>query len=727
MSDNNHKIVTIIICLLTSCGITEATPNIAKPGCKSSCGNVSIPYPFGIGPNCYHNPWFDVICLDNKFVLATLNATYGYPYDTDNYEYLVGRRINWFNERTLIVESDCTGFCADTGNPTTYNGTIYATDLRRSPFMYSSNQNVLLVIGCGGDVVLRNRQNKTLAGCAQVCRNADEQLTMNHCYGLGCCQTPLPISIDYFWLDIFINSPVDSVNGYCERWTQAMLVDKSWISDQVIDALPFQSQGPVPTVLEWTMDDLHVDSLGYANSTCTHKKPSVDAVGGYDCRCKAEYYEGNPYLPYGCQVVAECESCVQNCRPLENNTYGCGKDNNEEDILKQKAGLILGLGVGISMILLLALFGALWTHKVMKRKRDTQLKAQYFKRNGGIVLKHRLSSDDKDTEKPRIFSSSELENATDKYNINRILGHGGQGTVYKGMLCDGKIVAIKKLKLVDDNQLHDFINEVMLLSQINHRNIVKLLGCCLETEVPLLVCEYVPNGTLSEHICSSSEDILFTWEMRLQIALDIANALAYLHSSSLLPIFHRDIKASNILLDSKYRAKLSDFGISKSVAIDQTHVTTRVIGTFGYLDPEYFRSCQFTDKSDVYSFGVVLVELLTGQMAIRSTEDDRGIVPWFLDHVEKSLLNDILDLQVLREAERNEIVTISDLARRCLVLDGRKRPSMKEVEGTIQTIRSSQKGLPNNEPLMTIIDDEDIQVSRKYDTRFRRLNPSGTN
>ncbi|KAK9715440.1 hypothetical protein RND81_06G165300 [Saponaria officinalis] len=379
------------------------------------------------------------------------------------------------------------------------------------------------------------------------------------------------------------------------------------------------------------------------------------------------------------------------------------------------------------MILLLALFGALWTHKVMKRKRDTQLKAQYFKRNGGIVLKHRLSSDDKDTEKPRIFSSSELENATDKYNINRILGHGGQGTVYKGMLCDGKIVAIKKLKLVDDNQLHDFINEVMLLSQINHRNIVKLLGCCLETEVPLLVCEYVPNGTLSEHICSSSEDILFTWEMRLQIALDIANALAYLHSSSLLPIFHRDIKASNILLDSKYRAKLSDFGISKSVAIDQTHVTTRVIGTFGYLDPEYFRSCQFTDKSDVYSFGVVLVELLTGQMAIRSTEDDRGIVPWFLDHVEKSLLNDILDLQVLREAERNEIVTISDLARRCLVLDGRKRPSMKEVEGTIQTIRSSQKGLPNNEPLMTIIDDEDIQVSRKYDTRFRRLNPSGTN
>ncbi|KAK9715437.1 hypothetical protein RND81_06G165100 [Saponaria officinalis] len=712
MSDNNYKIVIIIIiCLLSSYNIREATPNIAKPGCKSNCGNVSIPYPFGIGPNCYHNPWFDVDCFDdNRFMLKALNEIDGVVDSTDNKVHPVGRRINWFNETTLIMESDCTGFCADKSNPTTYNGTIYATDLRRSPFMYSSNQNVLLVIGCGGDVVLKNIRNESLAGCAQVCRNPSEQFQIKHCYGLRCCQTPLPISIDYFWLDFFLNNPADNtslVNEPCGSSTQAMLVDKSWISDKVIDPSVSRLQCPIPTVLEWTVEDLNVDSPGYANSTCTHKKP----VGGYDCRCKADYYEGNPYLPHGCQVVKECESCVQNCRSLGNYTFGCGKDNNEENILKQKAGLILGLGVGISMILLFALFGAFRTHKVMKRRRDTQLKAQHFKRNGGIVLKQQLSSDDKDTEKARIFSSSELENATDKYNINRVLGHGGQGTVYKGMLCDGKIVAIKKWKLVDDNQLHDFINEVMLLSRINHRNVVKLLGCCLETEVPSLIYEYVPNGTLSEHICFSSEDILFTWEIRLQIALDIANALAYLHSSSLLPIFHRDIKASNILLDNKYRAKLSDFGISKSVDIDQTHVTTRVIGTFGYLDPEYFQSCQLTDKSDVYSFGVVLVELLTGQMANQLTKDDQGLVPWFLEHVEKSLWNDILDSQVVREAEREEIVTIVELARRCLILDGKKRPSMKEIEGTLQTIRSSQKGLPNDEPFITSIDDDDIQVS----------------
>ncbi|KAK9715503.1 hypothetical protein RND81_06G169100 [Saponaria officinalis] len=707
MSNNNHKIVIIIVCLLLSYNITEATPNIAKPGCKSTCGNVTIPYPFGIGPKCYHNPWFDVECIDdNTFGLKALNVSANLQ-DVLDYVHPVGRQINWINERSLVMEFECQGYCADTSNPNGI-GPVYPTDLRQSPFLYSSDRNVLLVAGCGGDVILKNIRNESLAGCAQVCRNVSEQITFKHCYGVGCCQTTLPNSIDFFWLDFLVTAKdktSEDTDKVCERPTQAVLVDKYWISDKVADLI-LSKLCPVPTVLEWAVEDLDIDSPGYANSTC------------------------NPYLPFGCQVVTDCESCVQSCVSLENNTFGCLKDNYqyvEEDVVKQKLGLIIGLGIGISMILLLALFGAFRTHKVMKRRRDTRLKAQYFKRNGGIVLKHQLSSDDKDTEKAKNFTSSELEKATDKYNINRILGHGGQGTVYKCMLSDGKIVAIKKLKLANDNQLHDFINEVMLLSRINHRNVVKLLGCCLETEVPLLVCEYVPNGTLSEQICSSSEDILFTWEMRLQIALDVANALAYLHSSSLLPIFHRDIKASNILLDNKYRAKVSDFGISKSVAIDQTHVTTRVIGTFGYLDPEYFRSCQFTDKSDVYSFGVVLVELLTRQMANRSIKDDRGLVPWFLDHVEKSLLNDILDAQVAREAERSEIAIIAELARRCLVLDGSKRPSMKEVEGTLQTIRSSHKGLPNNESLVTSTDDDDIQVSRTYDIEFRRLSRCGTN
>lgn len=186
--------------------------------------------------------------------------------------------------------------------------------------------------------------------------------------------------------------------------------------------------------------------------------------------------------------------------------------------------------------------------------------------------------------------------ATDKFNQNRIIGHGGQGTVYKGMLEDGRIVAVKKSNIVNTVQLGQFINEFVILSQLDHRNVVKLFGCCLETEIPLLVYEFVPGGTLFQLIHDETEDSPPSWEMRLRVAAEVASAIAYLHAYASAPVLHRDIKTSNILLDCKFRAKLSDFGISKSIDIDQTHFTTQVKGTFGYCDPEYFRSNKFTGE-----------------------------------------------------------------------------------------------------------------------------------
>ncbi|KAJ8425683.1 hypothetical protein Cgig2_026205 [Carnegiea gigantea] len=292
-----------------------------------------------------------------------------------------------------------------------------------------------------------------------------------------------------------------------------------------------------------------------------------------------------------------------------------------------------------------------------------------------------ISSKENVVEKARVFSVSELEKATDSFNKNRILGQGGQGTVYKGMMADGKIVAVKKSK-----KLEQFINEVVILSQVNHRNVVKLLGFWLETEVPLLVYEFILNGTLYHHIHNPSEDFQLTWKMRLQIAAESASALAYLHSSSYPPVYQKDIKSTNILLDDKHRAKVSDFGASKVITIDQTRVTTH----YGYLAPEYFQSNQFTKKSDAYSFGVVLAELITGKKPIcqMKTEGWISLGSEFLFHIESSSLHDILDTRVVNEENKEEFMAVAKLARQCLKINGRRQPTIKEVAMELDGIRS---------------------------------------
>lgn len=308
------------------------------------------------------------------------------------------------------------------------------------------------------------------------------------------------------------------------------------------------------------------------------------------------------------------------------------------------------------------------------------------------MLEQQLSSGEVNVQKAKLFKSEELEKATDQFNVDRILGHGGQGTVYKGMLVDGTIVAVKKSKnIASGGKVRQFINEIVILSQINHRNVVKLLGCCLETEVPLLVYEYIPNGTLYQYIHDQNEEFPLTWEMRLRIAVEIAGALSYLHSATSFPIYHRDIKSTNILLDGKYRARIADFGSSRSVSVDQTHLTTLVHGTFGYLDPEYFQSSKFTDKSDVYSFGVVLVELLTGQKAVSltSSQEARGLVSYFNHSMEENNLLDIFDAQVKEEGAPEETLAVANLAKRCLDMNGKRRPTMKEVAVELEGIQKA--------------------------------------
>ncbi|KAL8246529.1 hypothetical protein R6Q59_007745 [Mikania micrantha] len=330
-------------------------------------------------------------------------------------------------------------------------------------------------------------------------------------------------------------------------------------------------------------------------------------------------------------------------------------------------------------------------YKWIKKTKEKRQRKRFFKRNGGLLLKQQQEADPSLVDKTIHFTTRELQKATDNFNENRILGRGGQGTVYKGMLVDGRIVAVKKSKMVDESQLEQFINEVVILSQINHRNVVKLLGCCLETEVPLLVSEFIPNGTLYDLLHNETNEFPISLNMRLQLATEVAGALTYLHSATSIPIYHRDVKTTNILLDEKYRAKVSDFGTSRFVSIEQTHLTTLVKGTFGYLDPEYFQSSQFTEKSDVYSFGVVLLELLTGERPISLTRfgENRSLATHFMLAMEEGRVMSIFDGVVIKEGTRDELLILANLATRCLNLNGKYRPTMKEVAIELETIRRS--------------------------------------
>jgi len=319
-----------------------------------------------------------------------------------------------------------------------------------------------------------------------------------------------------------------------------------------------------------------------------------------------------------------------------------------------------------------------------------------------------------------LFNSKDLEKATYRFNVNRILGQRGQGIVFKGMLIGGRIVAVKKSKVIDEGKLEEFINEVVILSQINHMNVVKLIGCCLETEVPFLVFEYVPNRTLSQYVNGQTEEFPLTWDMRLRIATKVAGALFYLHSAASLPIYHRDIKSTNILLDDKFRAKVVDFGISRNIIVDQTHLTTLVHGTFGYLDLEYFQSSQFTEKSDVYSFGVVFAELLTSEKAISSTrtQESKSLATYFIQSVEENNLFDIIDSRVLNEGKKEEIIVVANLANRCLNLNGKKRPTMKEVTIELEAVQMLQKA-PNLEQNYEELEDVEAKMYEpQYESVF---------
>lgn len=297
----------------------------------------------------------------------------------------------------------------------------------------------------------------------------------------------------------------------------------------------------------------------------------------------------------------------------------------------------------------------------------------------------------------KIFTMKELTKATSNFSKANLLGFGGFGEVFKGTLDDGTITAIKRAKPGNIRGIDQILNEVKILCQVNHRSLVRLLGCCVELPEPLLVYEYVPNGTLFEHLHhhhhnnNSSKGIRLGWHSRLRIAHQTAEGIAYLHNAAVPRIYHRDIKSSNILLDDNLDAKVSDFGLSRLVVSDATHITTCAKGTLGYLDPEYYVNFQLTDKSDVYSFGVVLLELLTSKKAIdfNREEEDVNLVVLIKRALREGRLMDNVDPMLKSGDSRLELESMKAfgaLAIACLDDRRKNRPTMKDIADEIECI-----------------------------------------
>lgn len=251
-------------------------------------------------------------------------------------------------------------------------------------------------------------------------------------------------------------------------------------------------------------------------------------------------------------------------------------------------------------------------------------------------------------------------------------------------------MAVKCAKLGNTKGTDQVLNEVRILCQVNHKSLVRLLGCCVELEQPLLVYEYISNGTLLDHLQDRGR---LSWKRRLSIAQATAEGLAYLHFSAVPPIYHRDVKSSNILLDEKFNGKVADFGLSRLAHTDLSHISTCAQGTLGYLDPEYYRNYQLTDKSDVYSFGVVLLELITSQKAIdfNRAPDDVNLAVYVQRLVEEEKIMECVD-PILKEGsntlEMETMKALGFLAVGCLEERRQNRPSMKEVAEEIEYIIS---------------------------------------
>ncbi|KAL8151934.1 hypothetical protein V2J09_021742 [Rumex salicifolius] len=333
----------------------------------------------------------------------------------------------------------------------------------------------------------------------------------------------------------------------------------------------------------------------------------------------------------------------------------------------------------------------------------------YFARRHSTSLRNRKSekhlfSEVAGNSSILLYPYKEIERATNGFSEQKRLGTGAYGTVYQGFLHNNECVAIKRIKNRDTNTIEQVMNEIKLISSVSHPNLVRLLGCCIENGEQILVYEFMENGTLCQHLQRETGKVL-PWTIRVAIAAETAQAIAYLHSAMNPPIYHRDIKSSNILLDYNYNSKVADFGLSRLGMAESSHISTAPQGTPGYVDPEYHQNYHLSDKSDVYSFGVLLVEIITAMKVVDFSRPhtEINLASLAVDRIGKGRLDEIIDpfLDPHRDAwTLSSIHKVAELAFRCLAYHRDMRPSMMEVAEELELLRIT--GCPPQDDMRSI-------------------------
>ncbi|XP_047083917.1 wall-associated receptor kinase-like 14 [Lolium rigidum] len=600
-------------------------------GCERSCGGMALPYPFGFSSGC---------TIPLRCDAATGAAWLGGARE-------LGMRVRNVTARALFLE-----LLPDCSRP--FNASVNALF---SHTYAPASGNTLVVSSCRPVDAAASIQN-----CSAQPPDQYMNRTSSHCAANEPIRCILPPPRP--------PAPGNTSGGGGHRFLSKREVLGSGCAGLVSAVSYSDAQAQGPSLL---LGKLELDWWVPGRCRCAHGANCTQFIApttgeqAFRCQCP-EGLEGDGFVDgAGCKAVSKCDSS-------KFLSADCGK---KVLVALVMAGVIFGaLVMGLTCVVCHLL-----------KRRSASIRSQQSTK--------RLLSEAECT--VPLYSYREIERATSGFSEDHRLGTGAYGTVYAGRLSDNRLVAVKRIKQQRDNSdgLDSVMNEVKLVSSVSHRNLVRLLGCCIEHGQQILVYEFMPNGTLAQHL-QRERGPAVPWTVRLRMAAETAKAIAYLHSEVHPPIYHRDIKSSNILVDHEYNSKVADFGLSRMgmTSVDSSHISTAPQGTPGYVDPQYHQNFHLSDKSDVYSFGVVLVEIIT---AMKVVDFSRGpseinLAQLAVEKIGRGCVDDIIDpyLDPHRDAwTLTSIHKVAELAFRCLAFQSEIRPSMAEVADELEQIQVS--------------------------------------